>query len=162
MSNTTTTGRTFILRYAANGHEYLYSFADSRREELIAELQRQADDPNHPLTDWDFLRLVNIIRLTTGLEAGGFVDATSPYASCTVSCTATERMPSARVDERPAHPIAQPVCDTSSRSSMGRPFDNDRDGCVGFALGFFAAFCGFLFFSGSAVCLLLIAQFLKR
>lgn len=150
--NAATNGRTFVVNYSVHGHDYVFSFADSRREELIAELRRQADDPEYPLTDMDFLRLVSIIRFTAGMDPGNVVDATSPHAKCSVSCMATERMPSAV--EAPF----EPVCESAKPGMIS----NDRNGCFGFALGFLAAFCGFVFLFGGAVSLLLIAQLFKR
>jgi hypothetical protein len=153
--NAVTTGRTFVVNYSVHGHDYTFSFADSRREELIDELRRQADDPEYPLTDMDFLRLVSIIRFTAGMDPGNVVDATSPHAKCCVSCLATAILPSAV--EAPFEPVSD-----SAKSEMISQFDNDGHGCFGFALGFLAAFCGFVFLFGSAMSLLLIAQLFRR
>ncbi len=145
--------RSFIVNYSSGGHCYLYSFDESRINDVLGLVRGQADDSDFPLTDMDCLRLSAIFKLAvSAMEPGGVIDASSHYSKCEIFCvgalakkTSVPIAPTGPEWPDAGHVVSDPKpepIDSSKASTAGNGCCHVAGGVVvGFLVGSFFALC---------------------
>ena len=149
---TATCQPSFLVNYCSKGHRYFYSFEESRIAEVMELIRGQGDDPDHPMSDMDCLRLLNAVKLAPLLAVGGCLDASGSFAYCVIFCVGVAK-PTHTIAHEAAHEAAHvPVVEPALAPTRVLPNESTNAGVgagVGFgdAYGFFPLSFGCFFWA---------------